>query len=146
MGTKKCGPEMAEEQRKRSNETFGPKSVNWRSDIPRRREERGKRPSHTFFRSNYWKEGKEVASHRWCGTFARDVQGGPSPGGPGSVDLDLGVPPSCTTTQPVLPTSYQPKQSQAEGGTAKIKVNPTQVLGDESPCIKQLPIRKYCSQ
>ena len=29
--------------------------------------------------------------------------------------------------QPILPTSYQPKPQQAEGGTAKIKVNPTQL-------------------
>ena len=34
---------------------------------------------------------------------------------------------SCPAAQPLLPTSHQPKQNQAEGGTAKIKVNPTQV-------------------
>ena len=37
------------------------------------------------------------------------------------------VPPSCPAAQPVLPISHQPRQNQAEGGTAKIKVNPTQV-------------------
>ena len=37
------------------------------------------------------------------------------------------VPPSCPAAQPVLPISNQPNQNQAEGGTAKIKVNPTQV-------------------
>ena len=37
------------------------------------------------------------------------------------------VPPSCPGAQPVLPISHQPRQNQAEGGTAKIKVNPTQV-------------------
>ena len=29
--------------------------------------------------------------------------------------------------QPLLPISHQPKQNQAEGGTKKIKVNPTQL-------------------
>ena len=29
--------------------------------------------------------------------------------------------------QPVMPTSYQPKQNQADSGTAKIKVIPTQL-------------------
>ena len=37
------------------------------------------------------------------------------------------VPPSCPAAQPVLPISHKPRQNQAEGGTAKIKVNPTQV-------------------
>ena len=37
------------------------------------------------------------------------------------------VPPPCPPAQPVLPISHQPRQNQAEGGTAKIKVNPTQV-------------------
>ena len=37
------------------------------------------------------------------------------------------VPPSCPAAQPVLPISHQPRQSKAEGGTAKIKVNPTQI-------------------
>ena len=37
------------------------------------------------------------------------------------------VPPSCPGAQPVLPISHQPRQNQAERGTAKIKVNPTQV-------------------
>ena len=38
----------------------------------------------------------------------------------GWVDFDLG----CSTAQPI---SHQPRQNQAEGGTAKIKVNPTKV-------------------
>ena len=37
------------------------------------------------------------------------------------------VPPSCPAAQPVLPISHQPKQNQAEGGTAEIKLNPTQL-------------------
>ena len=41
----------------------------------------------------------------------------------GWVDFHLG----CPAAQPVLPISYQPRQNQAEGGTAKIKANPTQV-------------------
>ena len=46
------------------------------------------------------------------------------------------VPPSCPAAQPVLPISHQPRQNQAEVGTAKIKVNPPQVRppGDVSPC------------
>ena len=39
----------------------------------------------------------------------------------------MDVPPSCPPVQPVLPISHQPKQNQAEGVTAKIKVNPTEV-------------------
>ena len=48
---------------------------------------------------------------------------------PTSVGLTLiwGVPPSCPAAQPVLPISHQPRQNQAEGGTAKNKVNPTEV-------------------
>ena len=37
------------------------------------------------------------------------------------------VPPSCPAAQPVLPIFHQPRQNQAEGGTDKIKVNPTEV-------------------
>ena len=37
------------------------------------------------------------------------------------------VPPSCPAAQPVLTISHQSGQNQAEGGTANIKVNPTQV-------------------
>ena len=37
------------------------------------------------------------------------------------------VPPSCPAAQPVLPISHQLRQNQAEGGTAKINVNPTKV-------------------
>ena len=42
------------------------------------------------------------------------------------------VPPSCPSAQPLLPTSHQPRQNQAEGGTAKIIVNPTQ-LSEQMP-------------
>ena len=37
------------------------------------------------------------------------------------------VPPSCPAARPVLPISYQPKQNQADSGTAKIKFNPAQL-------------------
>ena len=43
------------------------------------------------------------------------------------VTLIWDVPPSCPAAQPALPVSHQPRQNQAEGGTAKIIVNPTQV-------------------
>ena len=46
--------------------------------------------------------------------------------GPGWVDFDLGVTPSCPSTEPLLPNSRQPRQNWAEGGTLKIQVNPTQ--------------------
>ena len=46
------------------------------------------------------------------------------------------VPPSCPAAQPLKPISYQPKQNQADGGTAKIKVNPTQ-LSNQMP----LPVK-----
>ena len=35
------------------------------------------------------------------------------------------APPSCPAAQQVLPLSHQPRQNLAEGGTTKIKVNPT---------------------
>ena len=41
--------------------------------------------------------------------------------------FDLGVPPSFPLVQPVLPISHQPNLNLAEGGTGKIKVNPTQL-------------------
>ena len=46
-----------------------------------------------------------------------------------SVGLTLiwDVPPSCPAAQSVLPISHQPRQNQAEGGTVKVKVNPTQL-------------------
>ena len=47
----------------------------------------------------------------------------------GWVDFDLGVPPYCPAAQLLLPNSHQPKQNWSDGGTTKIKVNPTQVLG-----------------
>ena len=34
---------------------------------------------------------------------------------------------SCPAALPTLPFSHQPKQNEADSGTAKIKVNPTQV-------------------
>ena len=46
----------------------------------------------------------------------------------GWVDLDLGFSTILPKgAQPVLPISHQPGQNQAEGGTEKIKVNPTEV-------------------
>ena len=36
------------------------------------------------------------------------------------------VPSSSPLAQPFLPISHQPKQNQAKGGTAKLRVNPTQ--------------------
>ena len=47
----------------------------------------------------------------------------------GWVDFHLGVPPSCQAAQPLLPNSDQPRQNWADSGTPKIRVNPTQVLG-----------------
>ena len=37
------------------------------------------------------------------------------------------VPQPCPAAQPDLPIYHQPRQNQAKGGTAKIKVNPTDV-------------------
>ena len=42
------------------------------------------------------------------------------------VDFDSMFHSSCPTDLPILPISHQPKQNQADSGTAKIKVNPTQ--------------------
>ena len=42
------------------------------------------------------------------------------------------IPPSCKAARPVLPISYQSKQNQADSGTTKIKVNPTQ-LSEQMP-------------
>ena len=47
----------------------------------------------------------------------------------GWADFDLDVPPSCPAAHPLLPNSHQPEQNQADSGTVKIQVNPTQVLG-----------------
>ena len=46
----------------------------------------------------------------------------------GWVDIDLGVPLSCPSAQPLLPNSNQPRQIWADSETPKIQVNPTQVL------------------
>ena len=45
----------------------------------------------------------------------------------GRVEFDSDVPPYCPAAQPLLPNSHQPKQNWADGGTTKIKVNPTQI-------------------
>ena len=67
------------------------------------------------------------------------LQGDPSPGEPGLGGLLIwGVPPSCPAAQPVLPISHQPRQNQAEGGTAKIQVNPTEVRHVSFFCVWQL--------
>ena len=51
------------------------------------------------------------------------IQGGPSAG-----IVGMGwVPQSCLVDQPVMPLSHQPKQNQADGGTTKMKINPTQL-------------------
>ena len=44
----------------------------------------------------------------------------------GWVDFDFGVPTSCPAAQPLLPNSHS-QQNWTDGGTNKIKVNPTQV-------------------
>ena len=49
----------------------------------------------------------------------------------GWVDFDLDVPLILPAAQPVLPLSHQPKQDQADGGIAKIKVRDVYA----SPCI-----------
>ena len=46
----------------------------------------------------------------------------------GCVDLDADTPSSCPAAHALLPNTHQPKQNWADGGTPKIKVNPTQVL------------------
>ena len=53
-------------------------------------------------------------------------------------DSWVGVPSSCPAAQPVLPISNRPKQNQAEGGTVKIKANPTQLSEQMA-----LPVRVY---
>ena len=45
----------------------------------------------------------------------------------GWVDFELDIPPSCPVVQPVLPNSHQPQQNEADGGTLKFQVNPTQL-------------------
>ena len=57
------------------------------------------------------------------------MHGVPSARRPGLGNFDLGVRPSCTAFHPLLPNSHQPRQNRADSGTTKIKVNPTQVLG-----------------
>ena len=56
----------------------------------------------------------------------------------GWVDFDLGVPPYCPAAQPLLPHSHQPKQNWADGRITKIKVNPTQVLGQMNHPVQDL--------
>ena len=41
--------------------------------------------------------------------------------GLGDFDLGLDIPPSCPTTQPVLPNSDLPKQNRANSGMTEIK-------------------------
>ena len=60
-------------------------------------------------------------------TNGRVVQGGPSGRIVGWLTLICNVPPFGPAAQPLLPISHQPKQNQAEGGTNKIEVNPTQL-------------------
>ena len=67
------------------------------------------------------------------------VQGDPSPGEPRLGNFDL----ACLGCSPILPSQFcqfphQPTQNQAEGGTAKIKDNPTKV-----PQQMGLPVVQY---
>ena len=45
----------------------------------------------------------------------------------GLLNMICDVSPSCQAAQPFLPKSHLPKPKQTDGGTAKIKVNPTKV-------------------
>ena len=45
------------------------------------------------------------------------------------------APSSCPVSLPLQPTSHQPKQNQAEGGTANIKVHPTQSSDQMNPYV-----------
>ena len=49
--------------------------------------------------------------------------------------------------QPSLPISHQPKRTQGEGGTAQIKVNPTQLshqMGHPVQCFSNIPNPIFC--
>ena len=48
----------------------------------------------------------------------------------GWLTLIYDVPPSFPAAQPI---SHQPKQNQVEGGTARIKVHPTQTISEHMP-------------
>ena len=74
-------------------------------------------------------EGSVAAATRTHTQRYRETHLLPNIGPMSLVELTLiwDIPPSCPAAQPVLPISHQPRQNQAEGGTAKIKVNPTQV-------------------
>ena len=50
------------------------------------------------------------------------------------------VPPFGPAAQPLLPISHQPKQNQAEGGTNKIEVNPTQLSDQMDHPVNELVI------
>ena len=50
------------------------------------------------------------------------------------------VPACCPTAQAVLPISHQHRQNKAEGGTTKIKVNPTKVLQEMGPPVQPADI------
>ena len=56
--------------------------------------------------------------------------------------LILDVPPTCPAAHPVLLISHQPRQNQAEGGTAKIKVNPTEVRQEMCHPVVRCPIKR----
>ena len=58
----------------------------------------------------YWYTGWFISSDSWVG-----------------LTLIYDVPLSCPAAQSFLPISHLPKQNQAEGGRAKIKVKPTQL-------------------
>ena len=103
------------------------------------------RPPHsTTFRGRTWSESGTCAAGRsgfWCVVFL-NTGWSISSVSLGWVDFDLyNVPLSCPAAQPLLPISNQLKQNQTEGGTAKIKVNPT-ILSDLMP----LPVLTWFSR
>ena len=55
----------------------------------------------------------------------------------GWVDFVWDVSPSFPAAQQLLPNSHQPRQNRADSGTAKIQVNPTQVLQEMGHPVEQ---------
>ena len=49
-------------------------------------------------------------------------------------DFDLGVPPRCPTSLPVLPDVHLTKQNQADSGTAKTNSTQSSLEPDVPPC------------
>ena len=61
----------------------------------------------------------------------------------GWVDSDLCIPLSFPAGQPLLPNFYRPTQNQADSGTFKIQVNPTQV-NEQMGC--PVSFIRYCNR